>query len=254
MPIEGLDELTSKGQELLDADDAVAAHRDFTRWVEEVRDWLSQNFPNSGLTGDWLALNISNLVLGGGYYDSPSAWATFRNYVLRRLRWLGDLPGQVQLKRLLAPAAVQERAQAAGRREVKLQTVSRAYVDPDRISQLSEISSDEFDLCKLVRLCEELNICFAGECYLAMIMMTRAILDHVPPIFGCATFAEVANNYRGGKSLKEAAQQLEASSRKIADHYLHGQVRASEVLPNAVQVDFSNSLDLVLAEIVRLLK
>lgn len=109
-------------------------------------------------------------------------------------------------------------------------------------------------MTKLVRLCEEINVCFAGECYLALIMMTRAILDHVPPIFRCRTFAEIANNHAGSRSFKEAMSHLETTSRKIADHYLHGQIRESEVIPNATQVDFSNSLDFLLSEIVRILK
>jgi hypothetical protein len=47
---------------------------------------------------------------------------------------------------------------------------------------------------------------------------------------------------------------LDSSARKIADQHLHAQVRNSEVLPNIVQVDFSNDLDVLLAEIVRVLK
>jgi hypothetical protein len=47
-------------------------------------------------------------------------------------------------------------------------------------------------------------------------MLTRAILDHVPPVFGVNTFAEVAINH-GGRSLKEAMSHLENGSRKIAD-------------------------------------
>ena len=47
---------------------------------------------------------------------------------------------------------------------------------------------------------------------------------------------------------------LETSSRKIADHYLHAQIRQSEALPNVTQIDFSNAVDFLLAEIVRVLK
>ena len=81
--------------------------------------------------------------------------------------------------------------------------------------------------------------------------LTRAIIDHVPPIFGCKSFAEVTNNYGGTKSFKEAMANLETSSRKIADHYLHGQIRKSESLPNVTQIDFSNNIDLLLGEIDR---
>jgi len=47
---------------------------------------------------------------------------------------------------------------------------------------------------------------------------------------------------------------LDNAARKIADQHLHVQVRKREVLPTIVQVDFSNNLDLLLSEIVRILK
>jgi hypothetical protein len=100
-------------------------------------------------------------------------------------------------------------------------------------------------------LCEELNACYQVSAYHAVIMLTRAILDHVPPLFGCKNFAEVANNYAGMKSFKQSMEHLQGGARNIADLHLHGQVRAAESLPNATQVNFSPYLDLLLAEIVR---
>jgi hypothetical protein len=47
---------------------------------------------------------------------------------------------------------------------------------------------------------------------------------------------------------------LGTSARKIADQHLHVQIRRSEVVPTIVQVDFSNDLDVLLSEIVRLMK
>jgi hypothetical protein len=125
----------------------------------------------------------------------------------------------------------------------------------ERIEQLRTIQSGEFDLSKLIELCKEINNCFQVESYMAVAMLVRAILDHVPPIFGCKNFAEISNNYAGGsKSFKQSMQHLEMSSRKIADSHLHTQIRKSEILPNRTQVNFSNDLDVLLAEIVRLLK
>jgi hypothetical protein len=130
---------------------------------------------------------------------------------------------------------------------------ARFYVDPSRIDELNAISSANFDLAKLTKLCRELNVCYQHECYLAAIMLVRAILDHVPPIFGYRTFIEVANNY-GGQSLKKSLQNLQNSSRNIANVYLHEPIRSAESLPNATQVNFSNDLDVLLAEIGRVLK
>ena len=103
-------------------------------------------------------------------------------------------------------------------------------------------------------MCEELNICYSSKAYFATLMLVRSILDHIPPIFGCKSFSEIANNYSGGKSFKEVMQRLENTSRKIADSYLHLQIRNSESLPNLTQVKFTNELDVLLGEIHRILK
>jgi hypothetical protein len=255
VPLDGLDQLAARGQQLLRLeDDAVRTHSAFERWADEVSGWLSARYPNSGLSAEWGSIPTSGLVLGGQYYDDPLTWMQFRLSVQRRLQWLGHLPTKLSVRGLDLPARAQNDSETAGRKEIKLNAVARAYVDPDRINELKALSPPIYDLARLVRLCEELNVCFAAECYLAMIVLTRAIIDHVPPIFGQRTFADVANNWAGGKSLKESFLHLDGSSRKIADHYLHAQVRKSEPLPNAVQVNFSNALDLLLAEVVAKLK
>ncbi|MBI1879416.1 MAG: hypothetical protein HYR94_14560, partial [Chloroflexi bacterium] len=151
--------------------------------------------------------------------------------------------------------------QALGDKAAKVATPAKAqvtetYVDPKRITELKAIASSHFDLTRLIEYCDELNKCYAGECYLAVAMLSRAILDHVPPIFQFNSFTEVANNYggRGDKSLKESFQHLDKAVRQIADFHLHRQIRNKETLPNRTQVDFRNSLDMLLAEIVRVLK
>ena len=127
------------------------------------------------------------------------------------------------------------------------------FVDLARIEELRTVTSSSFDLVKLIKLCEELNTCYAHDCFLAVAMLTRALVDHIPPIFGFQTFKEVANNY-GGKSFKESMQHLQNSLRNIADSHLHLPIRKKETLPSRVQVNFSNDLDVLLAEIVRFLK
>jgi hypothetical protein len=147
-----------------------------------------------------------------------------------------------------------EELQAASGMRKQSDSISPSFVAPSRIEELLTSKSKAFDFTKLVRLCEELNLCFSAECYLATSMVTRSVLDHVPPVFGCKTFQEVANNYPGSKSFRESIQHLEKSSRKIADQHLHCQIRKSEVLPTTKQVDCSQDLDVLLAEVVRLTK
>lgn len=128
------------------------------------------------------------------------------------------------------------------------------YVDQERINELKEVISDNYDLSKLINLCEEINICSKNDCRFSIIFLTRAIIDHVPPIFGYKKFAEVSNNYSGSRSFKDSMIHLEESSRKIADQHLHCQIRSKESHPTRTQVNFRNDLDVLLAEIVRILK
>ena len=128
--------------------------------------------------------------------------------------------------------------------------IVEGYVDRARIAQLCQIRSGTLDLRRLIRLCEELNDSSASGSFCAIAALVRAIIDHVPPIFGATTFAEVANNI-GGKSHKKSLLRLQTASRDISDAVLHQQIRRREVLPTAIQVDFKNELDVLLSEIVR---
>jgi hypothetical protein len=124
-----------------------------------------------------------------------------------------------------------------------------------RMEALRRIEHVEFDCTRLVCLCEELNACAAGRHAHAVILLTRAILDHIPPVFGVSSFAEVASNYGGGgKSFKASAERLEKQARKVADRMLHQTIRSREVAPEMQEVEFSRELETVLAEVCRLLK
>jgi hypothetical protein len=122
-----------------------------------------------------------------------------------------------------------------------------------RITELQALTSQDFDFKKLIRLCEEINKVYSEGCYFATAMLTRSLLDHVPPIFGKKNFDEVANNH-GGKSFKGTMQHLQNASRNVADGHLHQQIRKSEALPTAQQVNCAQQLDALLEEIVRITK
>jgi hypothetical protein len=90
---------------------------------------------------------------------------------------------------------------------------------------------------------------------MAVAALARALLDHVPPVFGYRDFNEVANNYGdAGRSFKAQMEHLEKSSRNISDDLLHSPILFKETLPTQTQVNFSNDVDKLLGEIVRLLK
>jgi hypothetical protein len=128
-----------------------------------------------------------------------------------------------------------------------------AYVNPERISELRQVTNAGWDTIRLVRLCEELNAAHATRSYLTVPMQVRAILDQVPPIFGQTSFAQVIGQH-GGAAFKKQMTRLEESSRKVADTFLHQPIRKSESIPVFQDVDFRAELGSLLAEVCRLLR
>lgn len=128
------------------------------------------------------------------------------------------------------------------------------YVSTFRINELARIKESNFDLTKLIQLLHEINVANHHQIYFSIAMLVRAVMDHVPPIFGCNNFIEFSNNYRGTKSFNKSMKNLQNSLRNVADSFLHSKIRKSEVLPTFNQVDFKTDLDVLLSEIVRITK
>lgn len=140
-------------------------------------------------------------------------------------------------------------------RDQLLRNNSYRYIHLTRMDELKKVKSKNFDLTKLIQLCEEMNNVMENQNHISVSLLLRSIIDHVPPYFGCANFAEVANNYPGGtRSFKKSMKNLDTSSRNIADNLIHSQMREKEVLPTANQVDFTPELDLLLSEVIRVAK
>lgn len=172
----------------------------------------------------------------------------------------GGFLGHLSLAKVKTARAVVEgginqiRRKLSQSRPGALQPSKPSYVDASRLAELRAIVAGSWDLKRLVRLVEELNIASANDCHMSTAMLVRAITDHVPPIFGHKTFTELANNYAGAKSFRGSMQHLNLSLRNIADAHLHVQVRSSEILPTGAQVDFRADLDVLLAEVIRVLR
>lgn len=135
--------------------------------------------------------------------------------------------------------------------------VNKQYVNKDRIEELKTVTSTKFDLTKLIRICEELNSAFQNKNDYTVGILIRAIIDHIPPVFGFTDFDGVANNYKAegnSKSFKASMKHLNQSLKNIADSFLHSQIRKKEVLPNETQVDCKMDLDVLLGEVIRILK
>ncbi len=182
---------------------------------------------------------IANFEISGGGYGCPEA----READERKLRVLMQLREQ-KIK--------EKEEQNKAKNNIDHPKNYEYFVDLNRINELKEIKSS-FDFKKLIKICEELNICYNYQSYLAVSMLGRTLLDHIPPIFEAKNFQEVANNY-GNNSFKKSMLHLQGSLRNIADSHLHIPIRSKESLPNKVQVDFKSSLDVLLSEIIRISK
>jgi hypothetical protein len=126
------------------------------------------------------------------------------------------------------------------------------YVSVSRLEELRVLPKARWDLTRLIRMVEELNDAYERGNFVTVTMLVRAIKDHVPPVFSSTNFAGVFNS--SSKSVKGNLERLENSLKHIADGQLHSHIRTSEVLPTDVQVDFRNDLDVLLGEVVRLIK
>lgn len=126
------------------------------------------------------------------------------------------------------------------------------YVDPKRIHELQGAQTAAFNLSRLIRYCEELNLAWHGGAYLSVMMLVRAIMDHVPPLFNAKRFAEIPAEYKqGSKSFLQSVGKLQSAARDIANSYLHTHIRPKETLPTATQVDFRQQIDVLLGEVAR---
>jgi hypothetical protein len=92
----------------------------------------------------------------------------------------------------------------------------------DRRHQSGE-ATDRFDRSKLLRLIEELNDNYLRSNGYAAHALLRAILDHVPPLLGCAAFATAVNNYRWSRTDKSYMRKL-LDFKLQADDVLHRQI------------------------------
>lgn len=211
-----------------------AVHTDGTDWTMQITDSVVDLYRANSIPE-----YLEGLLLHGYNKDQP--WSEKER--LQQFQWQST-------SSLLHSLSSQETSHT---RTAASEFVYRQLIESSRIAELRALSHPSFDCSRLISLCSELCECSARGNVHASIMLTRAILDHVPPIFGCKNFTEVANNYRGESSFKKAMCHLEAFCRNIADLHLHTQIKSRHALPTMTQVDFAAPLDLLLGEIISIL-
>lgn len=146
-------------------------------------------------------------------------------------------------------------AQSEGaEKKTKSEAVGRtAYIDKNTFLRLNKIECDDFDLSRLIGFCNELDDNYSLENYHSCAMLLRAILDHIPPVFGKTSFADVCAQY-GGKSFKDIMRPLNETAKKIGDDYLHTQISKKVLAVTKTQVSFQANLDMLLNEVTAVLE
>jgi hypothetical protein len=143
-----------------------------------------------------------------------------------------------------------------GYEQIAEKTIKKSglYVNDNRLNELINLKSINFDLSKLISICKELNSNWQNENYYTIGLLIRSIINHVPPIFNASftSFDQVVGGY-GSQSFKKNMKHLNESLRSTADGYTHFLIRKKEPLPNEQQIDYRNNLDVLLAEIITVL-
>jgi hypothetical protein len=123
------------------------------------------------------------------------------------------------------------------------------FIAPEVLASLRSARPSHFDFTKLLGFCEELDDAYRRGKYLSAILLIRAVMNHVPPVFGQHTFAAVVAN--AGRSVKPMLGRLEQEARPIADLHTHILMRKRESLPSRNQVEpFKGSFEILLQEVI----
>lgn len=138
--------------------------------------------------------------------------------------------------------------------KIRLETlINNNFIEESIIINLRAVSNPNFDLRKLIQFCEELNSNYKTNNFLSCILILRAVLNYVPPIFGYHSFAQVVS--QSGRSLKDIFGVLENECRKVADLHTHLPISKNESLPTKNQIEpFKVQFEILIVEIYKTLK
>lgn len=124
-----------------------------------------------------------------------------------------------------------------------------AFLNTDVLLELKAIKTRRYDTTKLVKFCEEINDSYSRANYLSCSFLIRAVMNHIPPIFGFEKFSQVVAS--SGKSVKAVLSHLQDQARPIADLHTHILIRSKEQLPSKHQIEpYKASFEILIQEII----
>ncbi|MBL7913956.1 MAG: hypothetical protein JNL49_02820 [Bacteroidia bacterium] len=129
------------------------------------------------------------------------------------------------------------------------ESLPHARISQQCINELKKLQSQEYNFNKLILLLEELNMNMSKGNFYSVSMLTRAIIDHIPPLFNAKNFSEFVANLKG-TSFKSIMTKLDQTSRKIADISLHQSIEKKEILLTETQVNVFAELETLINKII----
>jgi hypothetical protein len=207
-------------------------------------------------------LRLDNWGTSGSNWTSADQWTvslgrevwrfrdvqTVEDCLLVRNEWVEEARAKAGYQAFAAPLPEPAPAipEAAG----------NAYVDEKITGALrAKAENGKFDLSKLLALTEELNESYANKQTYSCLALVRAILDHVPPIFGCGSFDDMVRSYSSPtwtRTDKDHAKSLR-DCRGLGHDALHRMISKNVDPLSMEDVPAPARLRVLLREVVELL-
>jgi hypothetical protein len=130
------------------------------------------------------------------------------------------------------------------------------YVDAGLIDDLEGVAKrTRWRVHKLIALCQELNDAFVVGNPYACAALIRAILDHIPPVFGHSDFKHIAAQHSFPVQRTDKAHAKNLSDFKdIADDVMHRPIGPNVPVISMEDIPAPVRLNAILHELLRLLR
>lgn len=123
------------------------------------------------------------------------------------------------------------------------------YIDWSYLKALRSLELTSFNTKKLLTLCDELNHAYKHEMYYTCAILQRAIIDHVPPMFGESKFESVVA--QAWKSKKSIYNRLNQQTKQFADMCVHEQISTKKLLISGTEIDSSKQdFNILIADLI----
>ncbi|MEY9816339.1 hypothetical protein RKD21_006596 [Streptomyces albogriseolus] len=183
--------------------------------LPHLKPWFVQVLPD--------LLSNEPAISTGGVGLSDGSWERKVTRSVLQFRTVQSVEDYVERTCEIVMAAAAQYAPAVPVVEELVSTAPERepYVDPALLDHLEEAAkATKWQVHKLIALCQGLNDAFVAENPYVCAAMIRAVLDHIPPVFGHADFKHVAAQHPFGRTDRAHAANLSAF-KAIGDDVMH---------------------------------